>query len=173
MRKDRRKHLLEMVSKDLDIRDRWMGIRALKKGYQPIPYRLKNTHGRRVTVGNKAEEAAKFLEQKIWGATGYDSPISTQRGPIYQTPLNIREGPISMSELKDVIKDLKRHKAAGPDKIPAEFFKEMDQDSRRHVLGILNVWWDRGDMPETTLQARVVLIYKKGDKEDLGNYRPI
>ena len=32
MQKDRRKRLLDMVSKDLDVRDRWMGLKMLKKG---------------------------------------------------------------------------------------------------------------------------------------------
>ena len=61
MRKDRRKRLLDMVDKDLDVRDRWMGIRYLKKGYQPIPYRIKDEEDKRVAVGNKAHEAANFL----------------------------------------------------------------------------------------------------------------
>ena len=50
-----------MVDKDLDVRDRWMGIRYLKKGYQPIPYTIKDEKGNRVAVGNKAQEAANFL----------------------------------------------------------------------------------------------------------------
>ena len=61
MRKDRRKRLLDMVDKDLDVRDRWMGISYLKKGYQPIPYTIKDDKGKRVAVGNKAHEAANFL----------------------------------------------------------------------------------------------------------------
>ena len=40
MRRDRRQKLLDMVSKDLDMRDRWMGLRYLRKGYTPIPYTL-------------------------------------------------------------------------------------------------------------------------------------
>ena len=61
MRKDRRKRLLDMVDKDLDVRDRWMGIRYLNKGYQAIPYTIKDEKGKRVGVGNKAHEAAIFL----------------------------------------------------------------------------------------------------------------
>ena len=67
VRQDRRKRLLEMVSKDLDIRDRWMALRLLKKAYRPIPYTLKTEEGKRIRVGNKAEEAAIYLERKIWG----------------------------------------------------------------------------------------------------------
>lgn len=38
---DRRERIQQMISKDLEIRDRWMGINMLRKGYQPIPSTLK------------------------------------------------------------------------------------------------------------------------------------
>ncbi len=52
-------------------------------------------------------------------------------------------------------------------------FKEMDQESREDVLGILNMWWREENMPEEMLRARVVLLYKKGDTNKYANYRPI
>ena len=33
---ERRQQVLQSVDKDLDLRDRWMGIRNLKKGYQSL-----------------------------------------------------------------------------------------------------------------------------------------
>ena len=64
IKKDRRSRLLQMVSKDLDIRDKWMGLGILRRGYTPIPYTLKDDKGNRFKVGNKANEAAKFLAKK-------------------------------------------------------------------------------------------------------------
>ena len=32
---------LESVDKDLDVREQFLGLRHLRKGYQPIPYALK------------------------------------------------------------------------------------------------------------------------------------
>ena len=61
MRRDRRKRLLDMVSKDLDVRDRWMGTRLLTRGYQPIPYNMKKENGQRIPSGNRAQKAAKFV----------------------------------------------------------------------------------------------------------------
>ena len=38
---DARNKLMNMGSNDLDIRDKWMGIRRLKSNYQPQPYHRK------------------------------------------------------------------------------------------------------------------------------------
>ncbi len=40
-----------------------------------------------------------------------------------------RVGEITKKELKMVIKKLKRRKAPGPNEIPTDFFKEMDEDT--------------------------------------------
>ena len=54
-----------------------------------------------------------------------------------------------------------------------ELFKEMNEDSLTQVLQILNEWWRDENIPEETLRARVVMIYKKGDTSKFENYRPI
>ena len=54
-----------------------------------------------------------------------------------------------------------------------EAFKEMDDESLQKIIDLLNEWLENEDIPEKTLEARVVLILKKGDTSDLSNYRPI
>ena len=53
-----------------------------------------------------------------------------------------------------------------------KLFKEMDDECLEAIVHILNQWWNEEDIPEETLKARVVLIYKKGDKVIYENYRP-
>ncbi len=72
IRKDRRERILRMVSRDLDVRDKWLGIRMLRKGYQPIPYTLKDEKGNGFKTGNKSEDAATFLANTIWGKPAED-----------------------------------------------------------------------------------------------------
>ena len=64
VRAERRKRLLQMVSKDLDVREYWLGLKQLKKGYCPIPYALKDARGKTVSLGARAEAAAEFLAEK-------------------------------------------------------------------------------------------------------------
>ena len=54
-----------------------------------------------------------------------------------------------------------------------EAFKEMDDEALSLILDVLNEWWATESIPQEMLQSRIVLIFKKGDTSDLGNYRPI
>lgn len=89
--KDKRKYVLETMNKDLDIRDRWMGIRNLKNGYKPRPYYRKDMNGNPVTFEKQAEAAAEYLEQKQWGKTHITENAATthpnnHREPLQQPP---------------------------------------------------------------------------------------
>ena len=78
-----------------------------------------------------------------------------------------------MKELKAAIKKLKRRKATGPDEIPTEILKELQEHNLIPVLELLRHWWNTEDIPEEELTARIVLIYRKGDTNKFENYRPI
>ena len=41
-KKDKRKATIDAISKDIDLRDRWLGLRQLKKGFQINPYAVKD-----------------------------------------------------------------------------------------------------------------------------------
>ena len=82
-----------------------------------------------------------------------------------------RTGDIHIKELRKVLKKCKWRKAPGPDEVPMEIFKEMDTESMRGVLHILNQWWSEEAIePEEAVYARVVLLYKKGDTSKMENY---
>ena len=83
------------------------------------------------------------------------------------------EGEITKEELDLIVKKLKRRKTPGPDEIPMEAFKEMDDENLEHLLKTLNEWWKHEEIPEEILEARIAMIFKKGDTSDLNNYRPI
>ena len=64
----------------------------------------------------------------------------------------------------------KRRTSPGPDEIPTEILKEMDDGS---IVDLLNQWWNEADILTEMLKARVVQIYRKGDTRIHNNYRPI
>ena len=135
MRKDKRKQILDSVSQELDIRDHWMGIRTMRKDYQPIPLSMKDMHGRHVPFKDRAEMAAQFLGTKIWGQDeNHRSAQATAESTINSGPVNIDIGEVTMDELLWAIRKLKRRKAAGPDRVPIEFLKEMEEPMLQNFL---------------------------------------
>ena len=78
-----------------------------------------------------------------------------------------------MEELIWAIRKLKRNKAAGPDGVPIDVYKEMNAEQLELVLKLLNQWWNGEEMPPEVTQANVILMFMKGNKADLDNYRPI
>jgi hypothetical protein len=171
-KKDRTNYVLRTLSQELDIRDRWMGIRALKQEFIPQPYHAKDKLGKSVPVHQQAEEAARYLEEEQWGENKHaNAHFNTQKVISENLTFNLNE--ISLAEIKSVLKKCKRRKAPGPDEIPMEIFLEMTDENLEEVKTILNLWWNKECVPTEVLQARVVLIYQKGDTSRLENYRPI
>ena len=72
-----------------------------------------------------------------------------------------------------MLKKLKYRKAPGPDGITTDILKELDEDLITELNKLITEWWTKENIPEEELRARVVLIYKKGDTNKYGNYRPI
>ena len=75
-----------MLSKELDLKDRWLGIKQLKKKYQPIPYVFKTEDGRRRNYHNRAEAAAEELarvwrlrKEKMGGQKREANPLDLQK----------------------------------------------------------------------------------------------
>ncbi len=68
---------------------------------------------------------------------------------------------INKEELNRAIRKVKRRKATGPDEIPTEILKELDDGNLDNVVEIIRDWWTNESTPAEELEARVVLIYKK------------
>ena len=73
-RQENKKHTLKMLSNELDLRDRWLGIRNLKRPYQPTPYYQHDKDGKHIKIRDRAEAAANFLGTGVWGAHTNDEP---------------------------------------------------------------------------------------------------
>jgi len=86
-----------------------------------------------------------------------------------------REDPFSMVELKEVMRKLKKNKAPGPDGIPSEVIKNLNEDNLERLLAVYNSCWEKGEFPQEWKHARLVIIRKAGERDwsDPTSYRPI
>lgn len=171
-RKDWRHWVKQSVDEDMDVRDKWLGIKFLKKKHAPNLYERADMHGNTVNFNDKAKATAEYLSTKQWGIPV--EPLNNDAVPndYYTCKRNTKTNDYNQSsftllELKAVIKKMKRNKACGPDDIPIEYFKWLNDPSLEYVLDLLNQWWNGQQFPINKLKADIASIYKKGNP----NYR--
>ncbi|KAJ7412429.1 LINE-1 reverse transcriptase [Pitangus sulphuratus] len=65
------------------------------------------------------------------------------------------------------------HRSMGPDRIHPRVLKELVEELAKPLSIIYHQSWSTGEVPVEGKLANVTPIYKKGQKEDQGNYRPV
>lgn len=94
---------------------------------------------------------------------------SIPQRPIYEDMAD----PPSLSEVCDTISAMRNNKAACPDRIPAEILKAGGVNLHQHIYVLIKKIWDLELIPSDLRDALIVILFKKGDKADCGNYRGI
>ena len=83
------------------------------------------------------------------------------------------ERTISELEVLSALRALDPDKTLGPDGIPSRILKETAQQIAPSITLLFNKSMNSGVVPDEWKLANVVSVYKRGEKEDVQNYRPI
>ncbi|KFW66504.1 hypothetical protein AS28_11516, partial [Pygoscelis adeliae] len=82
--------------------------------------------------------------------------------------------PIIQGEMvSDLLHRLYTHNSMGPDGIQPRVLKELAEVLTKPLSIIYQQSWLTGEVPVDWRLANMTPIYKKGQKEDPGNYRPV
>ena len=79
----------------------------------------------------------------------------------------------TMDECGEAIKSMKNNKSPGFDGIPVEFYKIFWNDIKHYYYDSIAHSFDCEEMSFSQKLSIISLLYKKGSKEELKNYRPI
>ena len=79
----------------------------------------------------------------------------------------------TMIELGIALKSMKANKATGEDGISAETLQYGGAEIRQELLNLYNRALKEGQLPKALKDARMVLLYKSGDKSSCNNHRGI
>jgi hypothetical protein len=80
---------------------------------------------------------------------------------------------ITEDEVIQAVTALKRHKAAGPDGLNNDFYKDTQAVMLPALTAIGNELLKGGEPPPSFLQALIIPLRKKGDSDDAMDFRPI
>ncbi|KAK3858975.1 hypothetical protein Pcinc_034865 [Petrolisthes cinctipes] len=80
---------------------------------------------------------------------------------------------IDEQTVKQKLEGLETEKSPGPDGISARMLKELKSQICRVLVDLYMTSLTEGRLPQDWKTANVSAIYKKGDKTNVGNYRPV
>ncbi len=80
---------------------------------------------------------------------------------------------IAPSGIRKLLENLKPHKATGPDLIPARFLKEHAAQLAPILSIVFSKSVQEGRVPSDWKTANVIPVFKKGNKHEAANYRPV
>ena len=156
----------------------WQEIKILinintQTNYAPICLQIKDS----IVTDSKviANEFNNFFNSI---ASNIDSKIIQTKTNFQDTLKNPNENsffiyPTTKEEIEDNIKLLNNHKTTGPNSIPTQILKQFKKTLSEPLNNLINLSFTTGVFPNIAKFAKIVPLYKKQNKLECNNYRPI
>ncbi|CAI5482443.1 unnamed protein product [Closterium sp. Yama58-4] len=146
--------------------------RKAKTTIKEIVYEGKRYEGEREVLTAASAFFAKLFGDK-GHAAGVDEWQMDSSKTLDEEARQRLSAPWSEAEVKQAMKELPRGKAPGADGLPKELFEDNWDLLGESVMDFMREFEKSATLPRSTSTAVTILLHKKGDRTNMGNYRPI
>ena len=146
----------------------WSYIKSLRKdstGIAPL-----KDNGR---LFNSSKDKADILNRQYQSVFTQEDPDSSIPDPDGNPFPAMKDISVTEEGVKKLLQKANPRKASGPDMIPARFLKECAEDLAPILVIIFSKSLQTGTVPDDWKTANVSAVFKKGQRYDPANYRPV
>ncbi|CAI5455831.1 unnamed protein product [Caenorhabditis angaria] len=133
-----------------------------------IPCLKSSPTGTRITGRGEIEKEIHQFYSKLFKSSDVPQNPSNRRLRRTENP-----PPFLPSEIRAALRSFPNGKSAGEDKITADFLKKCTDKIILIITHCFNLMMEKEEIPKAWKTSKTILIFKKGDRENLENYRPI
>ena len=170
IRSARNHHINSILSKSLEENNSkpfWKFVKSRKQDNVGVSPLLDNG-----TLFHKSQDKAEILNKQFCSVFTTEDPsnIPHLHGPNYPSISGLT---VNEKGVKKLLRDLKVHKASGPDEISCRLLQELHTELAPVLTSFFSQSISTGTIPKEWKKAFITPIFKKGRTNQAVNYRPV